>query len=145
MNQDERETLKSRIAEIRAGLSKFQTKLSSDEKPIVNDPSERIEDKKLNEHIPGWLDKYIKQQLSKQQWLSKGLFILLVAEIFIAFAIVCFVGWKWLVLDQWLVALIFNVIILQTFGLVFVVVKNIFPNKGTILEHLKSIHNGKND
>lgn len=113
-------------------------------KPIQLEYKKRDSDH-INESLHKWIGQSIDTQLTMKNWLSKQLYKLLVGEIIAIFVLVILSGIKFLNLQQWLIALIFNVVILQTFGLVFVIVKNVFPSEDKILEHLNNMRVEKNN
>lgn len=77
------------------------------------------------------------ENFNKTQWVTlrtsyaNKLYYLLVGEIVGLFLIIACVGWKCMVLDPWIVNIFASSVILQSFALVQVIVKNLFDKNET--------------
>lgn len=130
-------TLDKARADIRVNQSRLNLKSRSQHVRI--EQQEVRERDKVDEHLHIWINDYIKKQLELKKILSNRIFSLLVIEIGVVFGLVIASGSKLIELEQWLIALIFNVVIFQTFGLVYIIVKNVFPSEDKILENLADL------
>jgi hypothetical protein len=136
--------LKSILDKVRDDISKAnQPSLNFKTIPATfRDQKARTGDK-IDDYLHIWINDYIKKQLQLKESLSKKILFLLKIEIIGVFLLVISSGLKWIELEQWLVALIFNIVILQTFGLVLIIVKNVFPSEDKILENLGNMRERK--
>jgi hypothetical protein len=72
---------------------------------------------------------------NKTEWIdlrtkyANKLFWLLSIEIGALFIIIIFIGLKWIHLEEWTINIFASAVLLQSFGLVKVIVKNLFEKK----------------
>lgn len=116
-----------------------QSRLNLKRQPANIEHQEARKRDKIDENLHIWINAYIEKQLELKKTLSNRIFWLLLCEIIVAFVLVIMSGFKLIQLEQWLIALIFNVVIFQTFGLVYIIVKNVFPSEDKILQNLADL------
>jgi hypothetical protein len=83
------------------------------------------EQRKVDNHKEELESKKNLRDLKKKY--ATWLFGLLAVEILLIFGIVIAQGFKCIEIEQWLLALIFETVIAQSFGLVLLVTKHLFP------------------